>query len=118
MNFLIESNNVSKYLEKEYYFKKIKKQLSKDFNDLSFDNELDAIHFIKSNLLLSLIKRFLKQVFQSNPDFFSQLIYRIDIPETVMRQLFLEAEIDFEKLANLVIKRELLKILIRENYSS
>ena len=115
---LIENKDVFKYLQKEDYFEKIKKQLSKDFNDLSFDKELDAIPFIKGDLLLSLIKRFLKQVFQSNPDFFFQLIYRIDIPEKVMRQLFLEPEIDFGNLAKLVIKRELLKILIRENYSS
>ena len=115
---LIESKDVFKYLQKEDYFDKIKKQLSKDFNNFSFDKELDTIFLVNSDLLLSLIVRFLNQIFVSNPESFFELMYRIDMPEKAISQLFLEAEIDFAILANLVLKREFLKILLREKYSN
>lgn len=108
---------VSKYLKKEYYFNNLKLQLSKDFNDASFDEELEFISLEKSELLLSLVKSFLCKVSESNSERFFQLMYRIDLPEVALPQQVLVDEIDFENLGNLVLKRELLKIILREQYS-
>ena len=47
MNFL-ESKDHSVFLKQEFYFKKIKKQLAKDFNDADFDIEVDFISIYRS----------------------------------------------------------------------
>lgn len=114
----IEVVDTSVYLNQEHYFQKLKDQLSKDCNDWDLDEELQSISIINSNLLPNLLNRFLNQVFSRNAEQFFQLMYRIDIPDGDMRQLILGSGIDFDSLADLVLRRELLKILLREKYSS
>jgi hypothetical protein len=115
---LVKFSEVSKYLKKEFYFNNLKRQLSKDFNDASFDEELQLISLEKSDLLLSLVKRFLNQVFDLDSGLFFRLMYRVDLPEVAIPKQILGEEIDFENLGLLVLKRELLKIVLREKYSS
>ena len=44
-------------------------------------------------------------------------MHRIDIPDADLKIQFTDLGNDFECLADLVLRRELIKILIREKYS-
>ncbi len=114
---LIEVKDASLYLSQEHYFSKLKAQLSKDLNDVDFDDELDRIDLSNSSDLPDLVRRFLNQIFSTNAEQFFQLMYRIDIPDADMRTMVLGSGLDFDGLADLVLKRELLKLLFREKYS-
>lgn len=115
---LIKVEDTSLYLNQEHYFLKLKAQLAKDLNDVDFDKELDKIELFNSNLLSDLVTRFLNQAFSANTEFFFQLMYRIDIPDADMRNMVMGSGIDMEGLTDLVLKRELLKILLREKFSN
>lgn len=115
---LIQVENVSLYLSQEHYFEKLKNQLSKDFNDIDFEEEIASISIGASDDLLDLVKRFLNHVFNKNAEQFFQLMYRIDIPDADMRQQVLGSGLDMEGLSDLVLRRELLKILLREKYAN
>jgi len=114
---LIEVKDAYLYLNQENYFQKLKAQLSKDLNDSDFDDELERIDLSNSSDLPDLVRRFLNQIFSTNAEQFFQLMYRIDIPDADMRTMVLGSGLDFDGLADLVLKRELLKILLREKYS-
>lgn len=114
---LIEVKDASLYLNQEHYFQKLKAQLSKDLNDVDFDDELERIDLSNSSDLPNLVRRFLNQIFSTNAEQFFQLMYRIDIPYADMRTMVLGSGLDFDGLSDLVLKRELLKILLREKYS-
>tara|TARA_Y100000739_G_C20475587_1_gene403444 strand:+ start:295 stop:648 length:354 start_codon:yes stop_codon:yes gene_type:complete len=116
MNFL-ESKDHSVFLKQEFYFKKIKKQLAKDFNDADFDIEVDLISIYRSSTLLDLVQRSLEHLFHTNVHMFFQLMYRIDIPDADFKMQVSDSGINFESLTDLVIRRELIKVLIREKYS-
>ena len=45
-------------------------------------------------------------------------MYKVDIPEKEIKDLLLAPGIDIDVLAESVLKREFLKILLREKYSS
>ena len=114
---LIEVKDANLYLNQEHYFLKLKAQLSKDLNDSDFDDELERINISNASLLPDLVHRFLNQIFSSNAEQFFQLMYRIDIPDADMKSIMLGSGLDFAGLSDLVLKRELLKILLREKYS-
>ena len=44
-------------------------------------------------------------------------MYRIDIPDADMKSIMLGSGFDLESLTELILRRELLKILFREKYS-
>lgn len=108
----------SVYLSQEYYFEKLKNQLSKDLNNDDFDFELNRISLKKSHLLPNLVKIFLEKIFNKKTNLFFQLMHRIDIPDIDLKIQFTDLSNDFERLADLVIRRELIKILFREKYSA
>ena len=55
---LKKSDGLAFYLRQEDYFRKLKAQLSKDFNDADFDRELQKI-MVNSDFLLQIVSRFL-----------------------------------------------------------
>ena len=115
---LIEVKGTFEYLTQERYFQKLKAQLSKDFSDSDFDKELALIKIDTSNDLLVLVSQFLNQLFNRSMEQFFQLMYKVDIPEKEIKDLLLALGIDIDVLAESVLKREFLKILLREKYSS
>ena len=116
MTFL-EINDKSHYLSQGHYFEKLKSQLSKDINNDDFDCQLKRISLNKSQHLPILVQRFLEEIFDKQPNLFYQLMHRIDIPDADLKIQFTDLGNDFECLADLVLRRELIKILIREKYS-
>jgi len=114
---LPEINDKSLYLSQDNYFEKLKSQLSKDINNDDFDCQLKKISINKSQYLPILVKRFLEEIFDKQSNIFYQLMHRIDIPDADLKIQFTDLGNDFECLADLVLRRELIKILIREKYS-
>tara|TARA_B110000483_G_scaffold203596_1_gene245988 strand:- start:133 stop:486 length:354 start_codon:yes stop_codon:yes gene_type:complete len=115
---LIDVKSPSEYLTQDRYFQKLKAQLSKDFSDSDFDNELAPVKIDTPNDLPVLVNQFLNQLFNKSIDQFFQLMYKVDIPDTDIKNQIITSGIDMDALTELVLKRELLKILLREKYSS
>ncbi len=61
------------------------------------------------------VKTLLEKKFQRDSAGFMQWMYRIDIPEQDLRRLLKTAD-TFSELAEWVIKREFLKVLLRNKY--
>ena len=114
---LPEIKDKSVYLSQKYYFEKLKSQLSKDLNNHDFDIQLKCISIGQSELLPLLVQRFLEQVFNENSNLFFQFMHRVDIPDADLKMQISDLGIDFIGVTDLVLRRELIKILIRENYS-
>ena len=114
---LPEINDKSLYLSQDNYFEKLKSQLSKDINNDDFDCQLKRISIRKSQNLPILVQRFLEEIFDKQSSLFYQLMHRIDIPDADLKIQFTDLGNDFECLTDLVLRRELIKILIREKYS-
>ncbi len=115
---LIEVKSSSEYLTQDRYFQKLKAQLSKDFSDSDFDKELAPISIDKPNDLPVLVNQFLHQLLCKSIEQFFQLMYKVDIPDADIKNQVIESGIDIDTLTELVLKRELLKILLREKFSS
>lgn len=115
---LIEVNSASEYLTQDRYFQKLKAQLSKDFSDSGFDKELAPISIDKPDDLPVLVNQFLNQLLSKSIEQFFQLMYKVDIPDADIKNQVIASGIDIDTLTELVLKRELLKILLREKYSS
>jgi hypothetical protein len=62
------------------------------------------------------IRECLERVFNDDNSRFLSLIYRIDIPEGDMRRMQRSVTF-FDDLSDTIIRREFLKVLIRESYS-
>ncbi len=112
-----EIKNISFYTNQEDYFHKLKNQLSKDFGSKNFDDELSIISIEFSVKLFELIYSYIEILFVEDRQFFYQLMYRIDIPDADMKSIMLGSGFDLESLTELILRRELLKILFREKYS-
>lgn len=113
----INVNDKLIYLSQENYFEKLKGQLSKDINNDYFDCQLKEISLDKSQYLPILVQRFLEEIFDNRSNMFYQLMHRIDIPDADLKIQFTDLGNDFECLADLVLRRELIKVLLREKYS-
>lgn len=110
-------SDTSVYISQEHYFTKLKAQLCKDFGDDDFDHAVESLTVADGEKLKFVLVQFLNHLETQNTEFFFQVLYRIDIPDADFKNQILQNGIDMEGLAELVIKRELIKILLREKYS-
>lgn len=113
----ITISDTSIYLKQNHYFNKLKDQLCKDFGAEDFDEALDRLNIEDANRLHSIISQYLTYLETQNTETFFQVLYRIDIPEVDFKAQIFESGLDIHTLSELVIKRELIKILMREKYS-
>lgn len=109
--------DTSIYLNKSHYFNKLKNQLSKDFGAEDFDISLNELEFKDAKRLSSIVYKYLTYLETKDTETFFQILYRIDIPDTDFNAQVLYNGLDINALSDLVIKRELIKILLREQYS-
>tara|TARA_B110000211_G_C14032243_1_gene532710 strand:+ start:299 stop:649 length:351 start_codon:yes stop_codon:yes gene_type:complete len=114
---LISIEDASVYLKQDHYFNKLKEQLSKDFGAEDFDMAMDNLNIEDAIKLNSIIAQYLTYLETQNTETFFQILYRIDIPEADFKSQILTNGLDILALSELVIKRELIKILLREQYS-
>lgn len=109
--------NSKNYLSQDYYFTKVKEQLMKDINDDDFDTALNDLQVSDADLLFQIVQKYLFNLFSYQTEYFFQLMYRIDIPDKDLRNHILSGQISKESITELILKRELLKVLLREKYS-
>lgn len=105
------------YLTDRLLLEKTLAQVEKDF--LSSGIELQLYHEnISFESTCRLLQQKLEEMLRAQAGALNNLLYRIDLPESKVRSLqLIENEKPFELLlAELIIKRELQKVVIREYY--
>lgn len=110
-------SDTSVYISQEHYFTKLKAQLCKDFGEDDFDAAVENLTAVDADKLRFVVTQFLTHLEKQNTESFFQALYRIDIPDADFKNQILTNGLDLEGLSDLVIKRELIKILLREKYS-
>ena len=97
---------------------KTQQQIAKDFGTAGVDFPKDFCSVpIALDLLITDLSIRLKEVESSNPSTFSQLLYQIDIPESILPDLA-QSDDYYSSLAEVVIKREAYKVFLRSKFSS
>lgn len=112
-----ETIELTSYFNNEQFVFKTKQQIIKDFDrhGIHLREKIEESTLPLSDLFL-IMEEVLEQIYRKYPSKWSALIYTIDIPEKEYRMLMQES--DWKKTATAVIRREALKVYIREFYSS
>lgn len=114
---MFEKFELEKYSHRLDLLNETVEQIKKDFGESGF-----SIHFSGStetaySELIEQIIPFIHQLLQSNYSHLLQVLYKIDIPENLFQQALKDnAGKAPRKIAELIIKRELQKVVIRNYY--
>lgn len=93
-------------------------QLDKDFGVNHFSNLVDENGSILLVDLVSAVASFLEAKSKSNLESFFELLYRIDLPEKITKELMLSADINWQEFSLIVCKRELYKVYLRQKFKT
>jgi hypothetical protein len=112
------------YLEKykEFVSRKdfwiaVSEQLSKDFNN-TFSVELDPTTGLNGEYIADIFVKELEKELPSYTPRLSEILYRIDVPEAQVASLKnVPEDIYYRCLAEMILKRIILKVAIRKYYS-
>lgn len=97
---------------------KTQRQIGKDFGTAGIDFLEDfSTNPYPIHQLLSEISIRLREVNSTNSTAFSQLLYQIDIPESMLANLS-NSEDFYSSLAEIVLRREAYKVFLRSKFSS
>ena len=111
--------DIAQYLNRLDIFTETAKQISKDFGmqgmEIKFSKNSGDIYRELFLQVLPLIEKLQKENFQN----FYSLMYRIDISETQIKKAVEQSKDKSfsEVVTDLIIKRELLKVVYRKQYS-
>jgi len=107
---------IEKYRHDLAYLRAMAEQTVKDFERFGYKVEFNAelpVQFEIYKLQLSIhLKNWCKNEFDRIPN----LLYHIDVPEHMLPSNY--GCKDPEKLADIILQRELIKVIIRKHYSS
>lgn len=105
-------------LKSDDFVLKTQGQIIKDFGTagIVFPQDFSSIPY-QLNLLLSEVSIRLKDLQSTNSTSFSQLLYQIDLPESILPDLARSDDF-FGSLAEVVLKREAYKVFLRSKFSS
>ena len=117
MSELSKSNIVSD-LSIEKHFYAVVKQLVKDFNEDVFEERVQVMDPNQIDELLHEVSLFLSAVCSRSIIEFSQMMYVVDMPERILKPFLSDGHRSWEEFTYQVVKREYLKVLIREKYST
>lgn len=112
--------DLSPYLNRPDILNDTAQQIIKDFGmqglEVTFSGNTDNSYAELFSQILPLIEKMQKENFQN----FYNLMYRIDISEGQIKKAVQEAkDRSFSEIVtDLILKRELLKVVIRKNYSA
>ncbi len=113
-------SELSPYYERTDLLEKVVEQIKKDFNwfsfKITFNNKEESAYSELFNQILPLVDELLNDNYPK----LLAMLYRIDIDEDFLNKKLKEsAQADTDEvIADLIIKRELQKVIIREIYSS
>jgi hypothetical protein len=97
-------------------FQETNNQLQKDFLKVGWAERISLSQITDFETLQNTIAPLLGNHFDSDNERFFRLIYIIDLPESVVKNLLSQTDC-FEKLARMIIFREATKVLLRRSYS-
>jgi len=108
---------VSQQLRSSDFVLKTQRQITKDFSTAGVDFPSDfQTNPYPVEMILTEVSVRLKELDSANPSGFSQLLYQIDVPESLLSNL--SGTDDFySDLAEVVLKREAYKVYLREKFS-
>jgi len=114
----LELNNLSVYHKKVQFIQLTAEQIIKDFEvfgeDIQFSGNPDTAYQELKSQITPIIKRLL----HNNRKKFLSLLYRIDVDEKEVDGAFTSSGADVDNIADLIIERELKKVVIREYYKN
>jgi len=108
-------NEINVYLkQKNVFFEELLFQIRKDLDLSGIDSE--AINNIKNeNELIKGMIQLIEELLMYRPDLFHNLLYRIDVNEDhLLSELGSRPQL---KLAEIILKREIVKIYFRKKFS-
>ncbi len=107
-------------ISKPDLFEKFKLQLQKDFENCGLDGKF-AINLIPDyDFIFNLVNLEVEKINKSQSNKLNELLYRIDISEQQIKKAFNQNSNTTlnEIISDLIIKRELQKIVIKEHYKN
>jgi hypothetical protein len=114
---LPEKIDLSAFRDKQEFLIKTAKQLEKDF--LSEGHRFRfSENKISYSILHELVFPIIENLLNTHPKKLQQLIYRIDLPEKVFSDTLQNSLEPASELTQLIIQRELLKVVIRYHYTN
>lgn len=94
-------------------------QLTKDFGMHGLEITFSGNELTAWDELMEQAEPLLMELYRKNTSAFQALLYRIDISDRQMKELFASNQGEFgHKLAEAVIRREFQKVLLRKYFSS
>lgn len=113
----MELTNINAQLKANQYLQETLAQVEKDFLmiGINFDIEKPAPDY-KS--LFAYTKKIIDTIHEQNPKLLYNLLYRIDLSEEMVQEKMKTSTLSFtEMLAELIMERELYKVVLRKNIS-
>lgn len=105
------------FVSRKVFWLDVKEQLDKDFNG-TFSINLDAVADIQGEYIAEIFVKELEKELPSYTPRLSEILYRVDVSEEQMGALKnMSDDIYYRCLAEIILKRIILKIAIRKIFS-
>ena len=106
------------FISRKEFWLAVSEQLSKDFNN-NFSVQLDEETNLQGDHIAEIFVKELEKELPSFTPRLSEILYRIDIPEEQITSLKnVPDDIYYRCLAEMILKRVILKVIIRKSYSN
>lgn len=114
---MMDLETIQHELKSADFVLKTQRQIIKDFGTagIDFPEDFSSLPFPIDQLLTS-ISIHLKELNSTSASAFSQLLYQIDIPESLLADLSLSDDF-YSGLAEVVLRREAYKVFLRGKFS-
>jgi len=118
-NLSVHKPNITKYRHDLEVIRMVAEQVKKDFSFHSIEIKFSGNEMTAFTELKAQITPLVSNLFLTNKNQLLQLLYRIDVSENDWRKILEinDIEVKFEKLAEIILEREFIKVLIRKLYS-
>jgi len=105
------------YISRKEFWLAVSEQLSKDFNN-TFSVKLDEETDLNGDHIAEIFVKELEKELPSYTPQLSEILYRIDVPETQINSLKdVPNDIYYRCLAEMILKRIILKVVVRKMFS-
>lgn len=120
MDLPLTNSDFERYERSVWLLKEVVAQINKDFRLQGFEVEFSGTGETAYQELSEQLKPVIEYMLENQTEKFWNLIYGIDLSETKVRHILfgMDEDIDaLQELTDLILKRELQKVVIRLHYS-
>lgn len=116
----MDLSNLSQYFNKLDLIKDTAEQIIKDFDMFGLEIRFSGNAYNAYEELFEQIEPHIKKLIDSNPSKFMGILYRIDVSDEQVKKAVKEnaSEPFSEIITDLIIRRELQKVVIRQHYKT